>query len=211
MNIIIAEYAIPKETNELSIKPQTKKTSKQKNKKSVVSNEYSYSSQKKKKSEIEIDTSALGNKVIKQKIYKNSWTITDAEKKEIGDLGEIIIMNEEKAKLIRLGLLELKPKHVSKMVGDGLGYDIESYNTNGDKIYIEVKTTRGSSSKFYITPNEYRTMLKLKPMYFIKRVSNIDVQSKTYEIETISASVFIENFKLIPSNFIAVRKNNDSA
>lgn len=210
INKKIKDFTIPNRLNETSNSKKHKENIVQKNESRIISNNTEHISvqisEQDDENQIEIDTTELREKTKKQKIYKNSWTIINTEKMEIGELGELIIMNEENLKLGRLGLSNLKPKHVSKLIGDGLGYDIESYNEHGDKIHIEVKTTRGNSHKFYITPNEYRTMKRLNSSYYIKRVYNIDEQTKSYEIETISANAFIENFKLVPSNFIAVRK-----
>ena len=35
--------------------------------------------------------------------------------------------------------------HVAKVEGDGAGYDIKSYTSDGEQKFIEVKTTRGAS------------------------------------------------------------------
>jgi hypothetical protein len=44
---------------------------------------------------------------------------------------------------------------VSREDGDGLGYDIRSYDPAGAERWIEVKTTRGgSTTPFYLTRNE---------------------------------------------------------
>lgn len=41
---------------------------------------------------------------------------------------------------------------VSKLDGDGLGYDILSYDRNGNPMYIEVKTTAGpGNGSIFIT------------------------------------------------------------
>ena len=44
---------------------------------------------------------------------------------------------------------------VSHADGDGLGYDIRSYEEDGSERWIEVKTTRGgNATPFYLTRNE---------------------------------------------------------
>ena len=46
-------------------------------------------------------------------------------------------------------------EHVSKTHGDGLGFDVLSYDVSGRERFIEVKTTSfGKETLFFITRNE---------------------------------------------------------
>ena len=77
--------------------------------------------------------------------------------KQLGDLGEELVLRYEKKKLIDIGKTDLANavEHVSKTQGDGTGYDIKSFNSDGKDIYIEVKTTKlGIDTEFYMSPNE---------------------------------------------------------
>ena len=48
-------------------------------------------------------------------------------------------------------------RHVSALDGDGLGYDIRSFEPDGRKRYIEVKTTGfGERTPFFVSANEAR-------------------------------------------------------
>lgn len=79
------------------------------------------------------------------------------ENKRIGDLGELWIVELERKKLENTGKIKLaqKVRHISKEEGDGHGYDIQSFDENGNEIFIEVKTTKGAlNSTFFITRNE---------------------------------------------------------
>jgi hypothetical protein len=76
------------------------------------------------------------------------------ENMRIGDLGELLVMQYEQERMKSLGIKK-EPIQKSKKEGDGLGYDILSYDENGEEIFIEVKTTKGTfNSPFYITRNE---------------------------------------------------------
>ena len=78
----------------------------------------------------------------------------------VGSLGEEIVYNFEKEKLTKLGLKD-KAKEVKAVSGDStLGYDILSFNENGDEIHIEVKSKSGNISylDFYISDNEYEKL-----------------------------------------------------
>lgn len=54
---------------------------------------------------------------------------------------------------------------------DGLGYDIKSYDTNGEPLFIEVKTTnRDINTPFYLSPNELNQSSIYKDQYRLARV-----------------------------------------
>lgn len=75
----------------------------------------------------------------------------------LGFAGEQHIFEFEQRKLFDAGRRDLakKVRWVSQADGDGLGYDIRSYEENGNERWIEVKTTRGgNATPFYLTRNE---------------------------------------------------------
>lgn len=107
------------------------------------------------------------------------------ENSRIGDLGELWVIQFEKRKLEKANLKRLaeKVKHVAKDNGDGLGYDILSYDSNGNEIYIEVKTTKGNrNSTFYITRNELERSKLEKDNYHLYRVYLFDEKSERAEL-----------------------------
>lgn len=132
-------------------------------------------------------------------------------KKTIGDIGEKIVMFLEKERLIKLGRIDLanQIEHVSKTTGDGLGYDIISFdNFNGsfEKIYIEVKTTTGNKNKpFDISINEVEVSEKLSDHFCIYRLFNIH-QNITSVPYYILRGAVKDNFLLEPTNFRAYPK-----
>ncbi len=95
----------------------------------------------------------------------------------VGSLGEEIVYNFEKEKLTKLGLKD-KAKEVKAGSGDStLGYDILSFNENGDEIHIEVKSKSGNISylDFYISDNEYEK-LNANENHFVYYISNVRSQ-----------------------------------
>ena len=87
------------------------------------------------------------------------------------------LKNANKANLIN------KIKHISKDEGDGTGYDIKSFDTNGNKIYIEVKTTKGNkNSTFYISRNELERSKIEKENYYLYRVFEYDETNDTAKL-----------------------------
>lgn len=110
-------------------------------------------------------------------ILKGSFTNhieNEKEKKRIGDLGELLVLQHEQEKLKSLGIKKV-PEHISKSEGDGLGYDILSYDENGKQIFIEVKTTsNGVNTPFYITLNELEKSKQDSCNFFLYRLYDFD-------------------------------------
>jgi len=156
--------------------------------------------------QIEIDLDNINHKIKKRKVIKLNWLELSKSKIDAGHFAELLILREEQSYLNDFGSEHLKPVHSSVIFGDGLGYDIQSFNSKGKKIYIEVKSTVKYTKRIHISPNEIKTMKQNRNNYFIKRVFNVDNSNMTYETETISANDFLNLFKFIPSNYIAVPK-----
>ncbi|NVK65164.1 MAG: DUF3883 domain-containing protein [Flavobacteriales bacterium] len=96
-----------------------------------------------------------------------------ANDKELGDFGEELVLDYEKKKLSEKGLYNFVDK--VKIVKDGNGYDIKSFDENGNDIFIEVKTTQGNSkTPFYLSLNEKLFFEKERDKYFIYRLYNFD-------------------------------------
>lgn len=95
--------------------------------------------------------------------------------KEIGDVGESVVIEHEKVRLIKLDREDII--HLIKKIPEtfAVGYDISSYDGEGDlRRYIEVKTTisRGklASNSFHMTPSEWSSASTLRSNYFVYRL-----------------------------------------
>lgn len=85
------------------------------------------------------------------------YVAREASNRMTGDIGELLILEEERLALERVGRKDLakKVRHISKEEGDGAGFDILSFNCEGSERYLEVKTTkRGINAPFFVTPTE---------------------------------------------------------
>jgi len=112
---------------------------------------------------------------IERKETKPLGKVVDFEKenkinKLLGNRGEEIVFNLEKRHLESIGKQELanKIKWVSKE-DDSLGYDILSFEENGEEKYIEVKSTSQSencNANFLISSNQYSKAKRIKNYYF---------------------------------------------
>lgn len=81
----------------------------------------------------------------------------DFRNRSLGKAGEALIVDFERRRLAALDRTDLasKVRWVAQEDGDGAGYDIHSYDRQGNDRLIEVKTTRGArSTPFFVTRNE---------------------------------------------------------
>lgn len=81
----------------------------------------------------------------------------EAANRSLGTAGEIFVERFEQARLesLRLSHLAKRVERVSVTRGDGLGFDILSFEKSGEDRLIEVKTTAsGPETPFFVTRNE---------------------------------------------------------
>lgn len=89
----------------------------------------------------------------------------DSRNRKLGKAGEEFVVRVERQKLIGVGRDDLadKVRWVADLDGDGVGYDVRSFNAEGQERLIEVKTTNGAAkTPFYLTRNEHETA-ELRP------------------------------------------------
>lgn len=83
----------------------------------------------------------------------------EARNRSLGRMGEKFALEYERARLRHAGeeRLARQVDHVSVTRGDGLGYDIGSFEVDGSERLIEVKTTGfGKHTPFFVSRNELR-------------------------------------------------------
>ena len=129
------------------------------------------------------------------------------KRKKKGTRGEEIVLKLEKERLEKLGRSDLasKVKYVAQIC-DGLGYDIESFEINGDGVvcntYIEVKTTEGNVDQpFYVTRREIEISEEKGDAYRIYRVFNLTKNSSQVYYYILKGSI-AKNFELEPLIYI---------
>jgi hypothetical protein len=124
---------------------------------------------------------------------------------KLGLLGELLVIRMEKERLTDSGLPELaaKVRHVSVLENDTAGYDILSFDDDGNKFFIEVKTTRGSAdADFFMSANELAFAAQHRDHYRLYRLYD-------YADVTDSAKYFVlkgdvresEVLRLTPTNY----------
>lgn len=149
---------------------------------------------------IDLEFSQIMDNISPNKTVKFDYSSQSKILKRIGDIGELIIMKAEKNYLKEKNLENLvsKIKHVS-IKDDSKGYDILSFDENGEEKYIEVKSTRNrvGDNNLYISANELE-VAKQTPNYYFYIVFEVLEKPKIYKIR---ANDFLNKIKLIPISY----------
>ncbi len=96
----------------------------------------------------------------------------EAGNSALGRAGEEFVVNFERARLIHEGKSSLadRVEHVAVTEGDGLGFDVRSFERDGSDRLIEVKTTAwGKETPFYVTANEVVVSAERSSQYHLYR------------------------------------------
>lgn len=125
-------------------------------------------------------------------------------KKRIGDLGEAIVLEYEKKRLIGDGRKDLADRieHSSVKKGDGLGYDIQSFNSDGSHLFIEVKTTKQNRAADFYLSNKEKTvaeeMYKKQINYRVYRVYKLNEEKGIGELTFFDPPFNSTNYEMLP-------------
>ena len=109
----------------------------------------------------------------------------DARNRALGEEGEKCALAHEEATLKAHNRHDLaeKVRWVSKLDGDGVGYDIASYTPEGRSRLIEVKTTNGwERTPFYITRNELEVSKERPSEWCLFRLWDFSNEPKAFEL-----------------------------
>lgn len=112
--------------------------------------------------------------------------LVDFRKRELGEAGERWVLDLERESLRRVGRPDLaeKVKWAAREVGDGLGYDVLSYRSDGADHLIEVKTTNlGPRTPFYITRGEVDVSRSQADVYSLYRVHGFARDPRIYVLD----------------------------
>lgn len=107
----------------------------------------------------------------------------EARNSSLGRAGEELVLRFEHKRLWQAGKKELAERieHVSSTKGDGLGYDILSFEESGQSRLIEVKTTRfGVYTPFFVSDNEVSVSHEHEQEYCLYRLFNFSRRPKLF-------------------------------
>jgi len=117
---------------------------------------------------------------------KRDFLAQEARNQSLGLAGERFVVAYEKWKLEQYGLHSLanKVEHVSQTLGDGLGFDVRSFDLNGGDQLIEVKTTSfAKETPFFLTHNELKVSQAEPQKYHLRRVYSFRTQPRFFTLQ----------------------------
>lgn len=133
------------------------------------------------------------------------YAAVESSNRKLGESGEVAVVELERRRLHRAGKTKLAEavEHVSKTRGDGLGYDILSFESTGQERLIEVKTTKSrAETPFFVSRNELVVSQDQAEVYHLIRVYNFGPEPRWYQLPgRIDATCELQE-----STFLAVPK-----
>ncbi len=107
----------------------------------------------------------------------------EARNSSLGYAGELFALQLEDRRLREAGHHRLAERieHVSQTKGDGLGYDILSFETNGRERLVEVKTTSfGAMTPFFVSRREVNTSTEEASRFSVCRIFKFRESPKAF-------------------------------
>lgn len=133
---------------------------------------------------------------------KRDYLAQEARNRSLGRAGELLVMELEARRLYEAGKKTLaeRVEHVANTQGDGLGYDVLSFEESGRERLIEVKTTAfGELTPFYVSRNELARSEADAEIYRLYRVFDFRDKPRLFDMPgAIAASCRVE-----PVSFLA--------
>jgi hypothetical protein len=138
----------------------------------------------------------------KRRAVRVDFDAVDARNRALGRAGEAWALAQLKQELVDAGRADLAARTVwvSDVHGDGLGYDITSFTTDGVPIQVEVKTTNGGlAAPFLVSANEVKASIEAPQSYVLMRVYDFAGEPRYYTLE----GSLEETCRLRPASFVA--------
>ena len=146
-----------------------------------------------------LNTIKKDGKVERKRVRNINFDLQNRKNKEIGDLGELIILDYEREYLIKAGKPQLAKKVIltKETLGNTAPYDILSYTKDGKEKYIEVKTTtKAFSEPFFLSANERKKAKAKGDSYYLYRIFNLNKNTGTYELIIVDDLLSIGKFEI---------------
>lgn len=120
-----------------------------------------------------------------RRAVKRDYLEREAHNRSLGLAGEEFVVQFEHWRLNQLGMRKLADRieHVSQTKGDGLGYDVLSFETDGRERLIEVKTTSfARETPFFITKGELELSQEMNDQFRLYRLFEFRQSPKMFEL-----------------------------
>jgi hypothetical protein len=116
---------------------------------------------------------------------QRNYLEAEARNRSLGRAGEELVLRFEHERLWREGERRLADRieHVARTQGDGLGYDIRSFEVGGRDRLIEVKTTRfGALTPFFASRNEVEVSEERRDEYQLYRLFSFRAEPRLFTL-----------------------------
>lgn len=120
-----------------------------------------------------------------RRAIKRDYFEREARNRSLGKAGELFIVQYEQWRLAQLGVGQLadRVEHVADTQGDGLGYDVLSFESDGRERYIEVKTTaHDAATPFFVSANEVDFARMQAEQFRLYRLFHFRTDPKFFEL-----------------------------
>ena len=120
-----------------------------------------------------------------RRAVKRDYLEREAHNQSLGLAGEQFVVQFEHWRLNQLGLSKLADRvdHVSQTKGDGLGYDVLSFEADGRERLIEVKTTSfARETPFFVTKGELALSHEAKEQFRLYRLFEFRQSPRLFEL-----------------------------
>lgn len=116
---------------------------------------------------------------------RRDYLAREARNRSLGRAGELFVLELESRRLHAEGKKALSERieHVAASQGDGLGYDVLSFESNGRERLIEVKTTAfGELTPFYVSRNEVARSNTDSDKYHLYRLFDFREKPRAFQL-----------------------------
>lgn len=116
---------------------------------------------------------------------KRDYLEREAQNQSLGLAGEEFVVQFEHWRLNALGQSTLadRVEHVAQSKGDGLGFDILSFEPDGRERFIEVKTTAfGKDTPFFVSKNELTFSRVATQQFHLYRLFEFRKQPRLFDL-----------------------------
>jgi hypothetical protein len=117
--------------------------------------------------------------------FRRDYLAREARNRSLGRAGELFVLELESRRLHAEGkkMLSERVEHVAASQGDGLGYDVLSFEGNGRERLIEVKTTAfGELTPFYVSRNEIARSNTDAETYHLYRLFDFRKRPRVFQL-----------------------------
>jgi hypothetical protein len=127
---------------------------------------------------------------------KFDFPALDARRRVLGAEGESFVMWFERRRLEEAGkpMLAKGVERISESEGDGAGYDIKSFETDGTERLIEVKTTTyGKKHPFFVSINEVEFSAEFATSYHLYRLFDFSNMRRMFTLKgSLESNCYLE-------------------